>query len=150
MKDDKDDKEQHQRDYCSVSFRIIGNDLEPSKITTLLGIEANISHKKGDPKIGVSKSGKIIKYAPFDTGLWCIESNLDKHSRIQEHLMNLIERIASKKDILIQFGNDGFKMDFYCGYFFSVTNQTGVSLTNEALKRITELGIDLNIDLYAF
>jgi len=141
--------EGRHHDYYSVSFRIIGNDLEPSEITMLLGMKADIEHKRGDTRTGISKSGKMIKYAPFNSGLWSIESNLDKYAGIQEHIMNLIGRIESKKDVLTRLNNDGFKMDFYCGYFFSITNQAGIRLTKELLKIVAELGIDLNVDLYA-
>jgi hypothetical protein len=39
-------QEQKPHDYFSVSFRIIGNNLEPPKITLLLGLEPDIAHKK--------------------------------------------------------------------------------------------------------
>ena len=140
--------EEQPHDYFSVSFRIIGDTLEPSKLTKLLGLYPQIAHKKGEPNTGKSKSGKIVNYAPFNTGLWCIDSKLDECSTLQEHLINLIECIEPKKDILAELKNEGFKMDFYCGYFFSAPSQAGISLTNCVLKRITELGIDFGIALY--
>lgn len=141
-------EEQKYDDYFSVSFRIIGDDLEPDKITLLLGIKPDIAHKKGDSSTGKSKSGKIINYTPFKFGLWCINSKLDKYDRLQDHMLNILERIEPKKDVLVKLANEGFKMDFYCGYFFSTKDQAGISINNELLKRIAELGIDLGINLY--
>ncbi|MDD2359640.1 MAG: hypothetical protein PHE66_04300, partial [Syntrophaceticus schinkii] len=60
----------------------------------------------------------------------------------------ILERIESKKDVLVKLTNEGFKMDFYCGYFFSTKDQAGISINNKLLKRIAELGIDLGINLY--
>lgn len=143
----KNQEEEHY-DYFSVSFRIMGNNLEPSKITLLLGIEPDIAHKKGESRTGESKSGKIINYAPFNSGLWSIKSKLDKNNRIQNHIVSILERIEPKKEVLLKLTNEGFKMDLYCGYFFSTKDQAGVSLNNEILKRIAELGIDFGISLY--
>lgn len=143
----KNQKEEHN-DYFSVSFRIIGNNLESSKITLLLGIKPDIAHEKGDSRTGESKSGKIIYYAPFNTGLWSIKSKLDKDNKLQDHIVSILERIEHKKDVLLKLTNEGLKMDFYCGYFFSTKDQAGVSLNNEVLKRIAELGIDFGISLY--
>lgn len=143
----KNQEEEHH-DYFSVSFRIIGNNLEPSKITLLLGIEPDIAHKKGDSRTGESKSGKIINYAPFNTGLWSINSKLDRDNRLQDHIISVLERVEPKKDVLLKLTNEGFKMDFYCGYFFSTKDQAGISLNNEVLKGIAELGIDFGISLY--
>ncbi|CEO89651.1 MAG TPA: DUF4279 domain-containing protein [Syntrophaceticus sp.] len=141
-------QEQKPHDYFSVSFRIIGNNLEPPKITLLLGLEPDIAHKKGDSRTGESKSGKIITYAPFNIGIWSINSKLDKNNRLEDHIINILERIESKKDVLVKLTNEGFKMDFYCGYFFSTKDQAGISINNKLLKRIAELGIDLGINLY--
>lgn len=144
----KNHEEKHY-DYFSVSFRIIGDNLNPSKITLLLGLEPDIAHKKGDPRTGESKSGKTIIYAPFNTGLWSINSKwANKDNNLQDHIVNIFERIEPKKDVLVKLTDEGFKMDFYCGYFFSTKDQTGISLNNEILKRIAELGIDLRINLY--
>jgi hypothetical protein len=143
------DLEKQSYESFSVSFRVIGSTLEPSKLTVLFEMDPDIEHKKGDPRTGKAKNGKTKHYTPFDTGLWSIESKLEKHVSIQEHIVNLLERIEPKKDVIEKLRNTGFKMDFYCGYFFSITSQAGISLTNDILKRISELGIDFGVDLYA-
>ena len=140
-------KEEH-RDYFSVSLRIAGDDLDPSKVTELLGMEAEHAHKKGDPNTGKAKSGKIIYFSPFQTGLWTIDSNLDKYCRLHEHLINLLERLEPHKDKLAELRKDGFKLDFFCGHFFHDAHQPGFDLSNDILMRIAVLGIDFGICLY--
>ena len=136
------------RNYTVVSFRIMETNLNPSMVTTLLGMKPDESHRKGDPRMSKAKSGKVIYFAPFNSGLWCLESNLDKYCDLQDHILNIIERIESKKDILRKLKNEGFEMDLYCGYFFLTGSQPGISLSNSILKKISELGIDLGIQLY--
>jgi hypothetical protein len=131
----------------SVSLRIMGETVDPSKITLLLGIEPDIEYKKGDSKTKKHK-GKIIQYDNYDSGLWCIKSRLDKHCPLQEHLANIIDHIESKKEMLRKLQNEGFEMDFYCGYFFTVGSQSGIVINKDLLKRIADLGINVGIDLY--
>ena len=136
------------QDHFSVSFRIMKAGLEPSKLTTLLGMEPDKSHKKDDPRISKTKSGKVLYHAPFNSGLWCLESKLDKSSKLQEHILDITDRIESKRDLLIKLKDEGFEMDLYCGYFLLGESQPGISLSNSVLKKISELGMDLGIQLY--
>jgi hypothetical protein len=96
-------QEEKQGDYFSVSFRMMGDDLDPLEITSFLGIEPDIAHKKGEPRIGKSKKGKIIQYAPFDSGMWSIESKplKDDDATLQEHIENILDRIEPKRDLLL-------------------------------------------------
>ena len=143
-----DTLEREHHDYFSVSFRIINNNLDPLKLTELLGIKPDRAHKNGDPNTGIAKSGKIIHYAPFRTGLWSIDSNLDKYCRLHEHFIHLLKRLEPHKDKLVELYKDGFDLDFFCGYFFTNANQPGFALTNEILVKMGALGIKLNICLY--
>ena len=140
--------EQEHKDYFSIGFRISGDDLDPSTVTKLLKMEPNLAHKKGDPNTGKAKSGKIIYYSPFRTGLWGINSNLDKHCRLHEHFINLLERLEPHKINLIEFNKKGFKMSFFCGHFFSDEHQPGYGLHNDILMRMGALMIDLEMCLY--
>jgi len=140
--------ERDHKDYFSVSLRIANDDLEPSKVTELLGMKPNLAHKKGDPNTGKAKSGKIIYFSPFKTGLWVIDSNLDRHCRLHEHLSNLLERLEPHKEKLAELRKDGFGLDFFCGHFFADEHQPGYSLPNDVLLKMGALGIDLNMCLY--
>ena len=141
--------EKQVKDYFSVSFRIFGDNLDPHLITGLLEIEPDIIHEKGDPRTLKAKGGKILHCSSYNYGLWCVKSKLDKHSRIQEHIGGILKLIASKKEILAELSNNGYKMDFFCGYFFAEADQPGISIDYETLQKIGELGINLGIDLYA-
>jgi len=143
-----DTPEREHHDYFSVSLRIAGDDLDPSNVTELLEMEPYHAHKKGDPNTGKAKSGKIIHYAPFQTGLWEIRSNLDRHCRLHEHFINLLERLEPHRDKLAELCKDGFELDFFCGHFFADAHQPGYSLSYDILVRIGALGITLNICLY--
>ena len=136
------------KDQFSVSFRIMKTSLDPTKLTALLGIEPDKSHRKGDPQISKTKSGKVMYFAPYSSGLWCLNSNLDKCSELQDHILNIVDRIEAKKELLIKLKDEGFEMDLYCGYFLLGECQPGFSLSNSVLEKISELGMDLGIQLY--
>lgn len=135
-------------DYFVVSFRIMGDEVEPPELTAQLGISPSKAHRKGDTSASKTKKGKIVTYAPFNSGLWSIDSQVDVTSTLKEHLVNIIEHLEPKKDVLSKLKKEGFKMDFFCGYFFSTSIQVCISLDNDILERLSELGIEFNMLLY--
>ena len=142
--------DENPSDYFAVAFRIIGDSLDPLTITELLGLEPDKACRKGDPNVGITKKGKEIHYAPFRTGLWAIDTKLDKHERIQNHIESILECIEPKKEVLTKMSSEGLRMEFFCGHFFTAGSQARIILTNEVLKRIADLGIDFRVEMYAF
>ena len=134
--------------YFSVSFRVAGSGLEPSRITELLGVKPDIEHKKGEPRILKYKNGTSKEYAPWDRGLWCLESKIDKYCKLKDHIENVLSFIETKRESLLYLRGIGMVMDLYCGYFISPASQAGISLPCDVLKRVSELGIDVCIELY--
>lgn len=132
----------------AVEFRIIGNNLIPQEITELLEIEPSNSHKRGDSNAGFTKKGKVVRYAPFSSGLWSIKSRLTKSTSFEEHIMGVLELLEPVKDKIKELSCRGYKVDFFCGYFFSSEIQAGVSLDSNILKCISDLGANLEICMY--
>lgn len=143
----KNSKSEH-RDYSLASFRIMSDELEPTEITALLEIEPDVAHKKGDQDCVMSKKGTVRYRAPYRSGLWAIRSRLDKFCRLHDHVANLLNCIELKRDALAKLKDRGFKLDIYIGHNFMDEAQPGMSLASDTLKRMGDLGIDLNIDLY--
>lgn len=86
-------------DYYSVSFRIMGDDLDSSEISKIFEITPDKSYKKGDPHIQITKKGKYISHGNYSFGLWAINSNVNKYSQLSDHLDDIIERLEPKRDV---------------------------------------------------
>jgi hypothetical protein len=126
-----------------ASFRIMGKDLDPSEITNLLHVHPDQSHRCGDPNI--SKSGR--RYADYTEGLWALHSSADEASAIDEHLEALVTKLWQHRDLLQEFKKRGYKIDISVG-IFSIDDNMGFVLKNTLLRRVMQLGVDLDFDLY--
>lgn len=134
--------------WFKVSFRVTGDELEPSEISKILEMEPTISHKKGDANMGLSKKGKVINYAPHRTGLWSLESGLPETNSLEKHILWLVERLDPVKNRIGELAKGKYKIEFFCGYFFSNHTQAGIELSSITLERINGLGADLAICMY--
>jgi uncharacterized protein DUF4279 len=126
-----------------ASFRIIGKDLDPSEITNLLHMHPDQSHRCGDPHM--SKLGR--RYADYTEGLWAIDSSVDETQAIEAHLDALVTKLSKHRDLLQEFRNRGYRIDIFVG-IFGIDDNMGLVLKNALLRRIMQLGVDLDLDLY--
>ena len=131
-----------------VSFRITGDLIDPSEITKHLGLQPDKSHRKGDANEVVSKKGRIIRYSPFSSGLWSINTKLCDTCDFNSHLKNLLDHIYPLKNELNELSLRGYKMDIFCGVFAQEVDQPGFIICPENLLKIGELNISLGMDFY--
>lgn len=141
-------KQDNLREVFDASFRIIGNKLDPDEITSLLGIKPDYSHKKGQPNNRRSKSGKIILGPPHKTGIWSINSDLDETSSLEEHLEFLLGTITPFGEKIRQLSDEGYRVDFYCGFFQKPGAQGGFNVAPDVLQRMGEIGINLAVSTF--
>ena len=126
-----------------ASFRIIGKDLDPSEITNLLHMHPDQSHRCGDPNI--SQSGR--RYADYTEGLWAIDSSVDETHAIDAHLEALVTKLWKHRNLLQEFRNRGYRLDIFVG-IFGIDDNMGLALKNTLLRRVIQLEVDLDLDLY--
>ena len=126
-----------------ASFRIIGKDLDPSEITNLLHMHPDQSHRCGDPNI--SQSGR--RYADYTEGLWAIDSSVDETHAIDAHLEALVTKLWKHRNLLQEFRNRGYRLDIFVG-IFGIDDNMGFALKNTLLRRVIQLEVDLDLDLY--
>jgi hypothetical protein len=121
----------------------MGKDLDPSEITNLFHLHPDQSHRCGDPNI--SKSGR--RYADYTEGLWALHSSVGETSAIDEHLEALVTKLWQHRDLLQEFKKRGYKLDLCVG-IFGINDNMGFVLKNTLLRRVMQLGVDLDLDLY--
>lgn len=126
-----------------ASFRIMGKDLDPSEITHLLHMHPDQSHRCGDPNM--SKSGR--RYADYTEGLWALDASVGETHAIDEHLEALVTKLWQHRDHLQALRNRGYKIDIFVG-IFGVDDNMGLALKHTLLRRVIQLGVDLDLDIY--
>lgn len=126
-----------------ASFRIMGKDLDPAEITSLLHMHPDQFHRCGDPNI--SQAGR--RYANYTEGLWALHAAVDATSVIDAHLEALVTKLWKHRDHLQEFRKRGYRVDIFVG-IFGIDDNMGLVLKNPLLRRVMQLGVDLELDLY--
>ncbi len=121
----------------------MGKALDPSEITNLLHMYPDQAHRCGDPHI--SEAGR--RYADYTEGLWALDSSVDETQAIDAHLEALVAKLWQHRALLQEFKNRGYKMDIFIG-IFGIDDNLGCVLKHALLRRVMQLGVDLDLDLY--
>jgi hypothetical protein len=126
-----------------ATLRIIGSDLEPERITAILGGEPTRAERKGQEI--VSADGKRTRLARF--GHWRREAEATQPSDINAQVKQLLNGLT--KDLSVWHSlTKQFKVDIFCSWFMNESNE-GEDINPETLLLLGERGISLGLDIYA-
>jgi len=130
-------------DTTYATLRIFHEDLMPTEIDKLLGVQSTSSHKRGDiispkhPNKGLRKQGG-----------WFLESEGHVDSKdSRRHIDWLLDQVESKATTLQKLRSQGFKIDIDC-YWTSANGHGGPTISPEQSKRLAGLEIELWFDVY--
>src|SRR5689334_17317790 len=82
-----------------VKFIIQNFDFHPNEITEKLGIKPTEILCKGEENV----VGKSLRKMEFNR--WSLQSSLDLKSSIDDHIQDLLGKLASKKDQIREYGS---------------------------------------------
>jgi hypothetical protein len=125
-----------------ATLRIIGDDLIPAEVSSLLGCAPTLAQEKGEVLIGKKTGAKRIARM----GMWRLQStdrepeNLD--GQIEEILNRVTGDIENWKALTRRF-----RVELFCGLFMGSGNE-GMSISPGALFALGQRGIELALDIY--
>lgn len=125
----------------TITFKITGDNLEPSEVTTLLGIEPSKSHRKGD-------KWPTRPEHSYVTGYWGLDSSLKSDSPLVDHLDYLLRILLPKAESIHLLVEKGMQPCFYCGIFVSDCLDVSVLLEPDQLKSIADARCQLHLQFY--
>jgi Domain of unknown function (DUF4279) len=124
-----------------VSLRISGDTLDPSTITSELGIEPTQIRRKGQPR-----GRKTV----WDESMWEYEAKPTSGERewqsLEEGLQAILSMFVSHHRILREY-QQWFKVFLFCGHFTS-SFDGGPTLSPALLEGLGEFGIELFLDTH--
>ena len=120
----------------------MGDDLDPDKVSILLGQKPTRSEFKGDVHVGQVTGQKLVA----KTGGWRLRAskNLDGDldAQLVEILGMLTTDLAVWRDLTARF-----EVDFFCGIFLKTSND-GLSLKASTIQMLGERRLRLELDIY--
>jgi hypothetical protein len=130
-------------DHKRASFRVMGADLYPDKITAATGLVPDLAYRRGD----LRPNGR-----PQRAGMWSLTSTpgVDEGgNHLEDHLRSLLDRLEPRATTIRGIcEQDRLTADFYCGYFMGQAN-SGFVLSPSTLAGVAALGAELGLDIYA-
>lgn len=154
MAEKKSKKKNYRRklkdSYQHVNFCIMGDSLNPDKITKTLSIEPDYSCKKNDFMIFNESKVRSIRtgrYRKHKTGMWQLDSKARENSSLENKINSLIRDLLPKKDKLRS-------LKYTKRLYIAIEPDYNIairciSLPIKLIKTLSELGIEieLNIDM---
>ena len=136
-------------DKKRVTFRVIGEALDPEALTQLTGMQPETAYRRGDLRI---RRDTGEPYAPYRLGMWAVTSrgNVDEIGpSVEDHIVWLLERLEPHAPALAKLIREhDARTDFYCGYWQRRWNSAW-ELTANTLRRVVALGASFGYDAYA-
>ena len=127
------------KDEFSARLDIISHSITPEELNNTLGMTCDESHYIGD-----LRKNTIIHEKEND---WTIKSRLPRTSPLEDHIVDLLERISPITDKIRSVADKSdVEIEVICVIFTS--ERPAIFFTKEQVKTIYEMGASIDIDLY--
>ena len=123
----------------SVLFELRGSELEPEKITALLGIIPTKTWRVNDlvhPKAGVRRKSNG----------WSLKSQLDKSAELDEHIKSIFEELQPSWQSLVEICKQYDAMISCTVYRYKLT--PFIYFDKDIVRKTAELNAQIDVDLY--
>ena len=124
-----------------AALRIIGDDLIPEEVSSLLACEPTHAQRKGD-RIPI-KSGELV--AKF--GMWRLSASDKEPEDVDSQVAEILAKLTTDLDAWASLASR-FRVNVFCGWFMNEGNE-GLSISPANLVALGERGIELELDIYA-
>ncbi len=131
--------------WYRASLRLSGDLLPIDEIESQLELKASSIGKKG---FSLNRYKSSMLNEPLKTNVWCAE-NLTKNDVSLENQIELyLDKLEPKKKFLREILSfPDVEGEFFLG-FSSENGQGGAYFSAKLLKRVSDLGLSLSLDLY--
>ena len=134
-----------ERHCCSITLIVIGDDLEPEKVTSALGWSPNQSWRRGEQKQFIRRDGSIRTFGSIhEWGGWKLfSSDEERKLSLDEQLTAWMARLRTKGHELQGLHQRGWKSELN----FFVASSECLDMPVNVLNALASLGVGLNLTL---
>lgn len=125
----------------AATLRIMGDDLIPEEVTSLLGSNPTSAYRKG--QMEQLRSGRTLIRR---SGMWRLEALDCEPENVDGQVSEILGKLTSDLDVWTILAAR-FQMDLYCGWFMQETNE-GLTISPKTMLALASRGIELGIDIY--
>jgi len=122
-------------DRWKVALRVYGEELDPKRVSALLGCEPSSAAHRGTP---FPKKGRwILRVDSRDCG---------ESDDVDDGVRMLLARLPSDPDVWASLANI-YSVDVFCGLFIASSNR-GFEISTEVSRLLSDRGLPIGFDLY--
>lgn len=129
------------QNHTRVNFRIIGDTLDPDKVTELFEITPDKSYRVGDP---IERTTPVPQF--YNHTQWSIRSEVEPEMELQFHIHNLLQKLLPHAEIILELSKS-YRVEFYCS-IFGESNKPQILLHHDILSGLSKLGASVMITTY--
>jgi hypothetical protein len=126
--------------WSKAAFCLYGDTLQPDEMNRNLDLQATNSGLKGE------RQSKHPRAKELRTSIWILDSPLDEHLPLEDHLKWLLDALEPKLGIVHGIAKQ-YDAKLSCGYS-SEHGQGGCTFDAALLDRLAKLGVPLDLNLY--
>jgi hypothetical protein len=130
--------------WFSITLSICGDEVDPTAISDLLRVQPDSAWKKGERLPATGKLGRLRSFGGWSISLR--RENTDEWN-VEAAICSVLNRVAVEGDVW-KSAVGGAKARVFVGLSLDSRNR-GFGFSPQFLRRIAELQIQLDFDLYA-
>ena len=127
----------------TASLRIMGDDLEPTEVSGMLGCTPTQGERKGDRVVG-PKTGhvRIAK-----SGMWRLEAARHTPENLDAQIEEILSKVSSDPGVWMQL-RERYTLEIFSGLFMNAEIE-GLTISAKTVRALGDRGIELGLDIYA-
>lgn len=125
-----------------ATLRIMGDNLDPTEITRLLGCAPDAAQTRGE-EIPARKGGSV-RIARI--GMWRLSATDREPGDLDAQIRDLLSKLTDDLTVWTSIA-ERHRVDLFCGLFMHKGNE-GLSITPESLAALGLRRIELGLDIY--
>jgi hypothetical protein len=129
-----------------VSLTVLHPVIEPTAITSTLGIQPNDSHRAGDPRR--TPTGSPLG-GVYDRSFWRHSFSPPDDSDLPAFLHRVAATLQRHREFFRSLRETGGDTELFVGLFSEGTN-IGATIAHDLMAVLADLSIDIGLDIYAY
>jgi hypothetical protein len=122
-------------DRWKVALRVYGEELDPDRISALLGCQPSSAQRKGNP---FPKKGRwLLEIDSKESG---------EHDDVDDGIRMLLARLPSDSGVWVSL-TSACAVDVFCGLFLASSNR-GFGISAEVSRLLSDRNLEIGFDVY--
>jgi len=127
----------------ATSLRFFGDDLDPEKVTAMLGKDPTTCEKKGQ----TIKNHKTGNERIARKGKWLLSADRRSPGDLDGQITEIMNGMTDDLEVWNTLA-DSFQADIFCGLFMA-EKMEGLSISPQTLKLLGDRGLPLGMTIYS-